>query len=67
MSGQRKKPKPEAIDGIWEVELPPGLLRKAIEAAKASGRTPREWIREAVTEAIERKSNRGKNRTITKQ
>ena len=67
MSGRQKKPKTEAIDGILEVELPPGLLRKAMAAAKASGRTPSEWICEAVTEAIEGKSNRGKNRVITKQ
>jgi hypothetical protein len=67
MSGQQKKPKTEAIDRILEAEIPPGLLRKVIAAAKASGRTPSEWICEAVAEAIERKSSQGKNGAITKQ
>jgi hypothetical protein len=68
MSGQPKKTKTEAMDRILEVELRPGLLKKAIAAAKASGQTPSEWICEAVAEAIARKSSsRGKNRIITKQ
>ena len=64
MSDQQKKPKTEDIDGILDVELPPGLLRKAIAAAKASGQTPSEWIREALAEAIERKADRRKKRLM---
>jgi hypothetical protein len=66
MKSQQDKPRTEAKDGILEVELRPELMKRAMAAAKASGQTTSEWIYEAVTEAFERKSKRGKNK-VTKQ
>jgi hypothetical protein len=63
----QRRPRVEAMDGILEVELRPELLKRAMAAAKACGQTPSEWICEAVTEAIERKSKVGKSKVVRKQ
>ena len=62
-----KRARVEAVDGIMEVELPPELLKGAMAAANACGQTVNEWICEALTEAVERKSRREKSKEAYKQ
>lgn len=52
----RKPEKMEAEDSTVHLTLNPELLRKLTAAAKASGQSEADWIREAIAEAISRKS-----------
>jgi hypothetical protein len=57
----------EALDETVEITLPPEVLKKVANAAKACGQTPSEWIHEALVEAVELRTGKRHNPARPKQ
>ena len=57
----------EALDETVEITLPPEVLKRVANAAKACGQTPSEWIHEALEEAVEQRTGKRHDSARQKQ